>query len=93
MGKRKKPFTNKEHDEFGKAIGEVTKILSPYMEKLWQGYGVRHQSAINLQRALHLISYKLCNEMDKEWYKLLNDGDDATRNPYYGPHKDSWMKP
>jgi len=96
MPRKLKPFTKEEHEEFGKIIGEVTSILSPYMENLWKGYGVNSKQAKILQRALHMIGGPLCNEMDKDWHKSVyaNDCNMTDKdNPYYGSHKKFWMKP
>lgn len=77
-------FDKKQHDDFGKDLKEATDLLSPYVEKLWKSYGVRGKPGSKLLKALHLLTSELCNEMDKEWYKILGKNDSHMDNPYYG---------
>lgn len=98
MSKRKKPFDLQQHNELGKAIDEATEILSPFVQKLWNAYPLRSKQARILQQALYLISNELSNEMDKEWYNLLESSREHDicshlDNPYFGKNKQSWMKP
>lgn len=91
MGTRKTPFTKKEHKEFGEALEDCVDILSPYLEKLWKGYGVKHKSASKLRKVLVILSSEICNEMDKEWYKVLEPMDGHDGNPYYAANKKFWI--
>ena len=90
MVKRKVPFKKEEHEEFGKAIGEVTHILSPFVEKICKAYGVKSKQALLLQRSLNLLSSQLCSEMDNRWHAEFDDS--FRSNPYYGPNKICWGK-
>lgn len=78
------PFSKEQHAEFGKDLKEATDLLSPYLEKLWKAYGVKSKPASKMGRALSILTSELCNEMDNEWYKILDDNDSHMDNPYYG---------
>ena len=75
---RKKPFDKKEHEECAKDLRDVKKILQPYQEKIWKGYGVNSRDSRKIVRTIRLLD-ELRSSLDNHWYNIEDE-----RSPYYG---------
>lgn len=91
--KKTKPLTFIEHIELAKDLRKAQEILQPWLEKLWQSYGVNSSEASQMYQVLNLLSSKLCCKLDDKWYKIMNElplEDQTNTSPYYGKNKSAY---
>jgi len=86
MAKKLNPLNEEEHRKLASDLRKAQEILEPYMERLWQAYGVKSKEANQLFKVLNLVSSQLCNSLDNRWYQIPN----LEHSPYYDSGKSYW---
>ena len=81
MPRKLKPYTAEEHEKFAKDIVQAIDILSPHLECLWQGYGVKSSQANQLHIILRKLSSTLLYRMEDKYYQI-DDSDRDRKSPY-----------
>jgi len=85
----KKPLTKEEHEVLAKDLRKAQEILEPYMQKLYDAYGVNSLPSKQLKKTLNLLSSKLCCSLEDRWFYVKNKEDNSS--PYYGYGKKAWI--
>lgn len=79
MGRRLKPLTLSEHEDLAKIILQCSDLLSPWLDRLWEAYGVNSTEAVNMHGLLKDLTSSLCNKLDNRWHNI----DSTKSSPYY----------
>ncbi len=90
--KKLKPLTFEEHEKLAKDMRQAQEIMEPWLERLWQAYGVKSKDASQLFQVLNLLSSKMCCQLDNRYYEIHATEEEhekfiGHRSPYYGSGK------
>jgi hypothetical protein len=90
---KKKTLTKEEHEAIGDSIRKASIDFNRHYSLIMKTYGVTSKEYKLIHKFLHVLTCKLCNELDKRWYNEIYYNDEEEEiatdkdNPYYGKGK------
>jgi hypothetical protein len=85
--KKLNPLTKEEHIKLAQDLLKSQEILKVWLERLWKANGVKCKEAKLLHQVLNILSLKLYNELDEQWYKINSEHN----SPYYESGKTAYI--
>jgi uncharacterized protein YbaR (Trm112 family) len=85
------PLTREEHKQFAKDMRVAQELIEPWLERTWKGKGVKSKQARLVFQVLNILSSKLCNELDNDWYEIRDGIGEGHKSPYYGSGKCAYI--
>lgn len=94
--KKLKPLTLEEHKALALDMRKAQEIMEPWLQRLWEAYGVKSKDASQLFQVLNLLSSKMCCQLDNRYYQTpITEKEHAEflghKSPYYGNGKVAYI--